>query len=488
MTVTVAQAAPHPYGRSMTRLLRLELRRSTMAWMLPVVAGLFWFNAFRESMALPPLWSMRAMAMQRALLLDFVPPVVGAAAWIGSREGRRGMGELIASTARSSWNRGLAAWAACTCWAEAAYFGCVAVVYGITAGQAPWGGPLWWPVAVGAAGIPAISAFGFVVGVFLPHRFTVPMATIAVFFGIAFSAYPIHTTPSYWQVTPVWTPTDPSVAIFYPYSPDLSIAQIILLAGLTVTLLGVVGLRDGGPWPRRIAACLSAVGIAFAATSVVLVGTARPDEQGMTTIPALHDPAHDRPVRYTPACGTTAIRVCLHPAYTAYLPVVTAALSPVFKEITGVPGAPVSVEQTAPRFRRRGDAVVISGGGVRTVGGSRVVDLVLPDLLPGQQGRTTAEFTGEIESSAGFDLTSAVTGDGPGAGPAQQAVTIALLKAAGIDLDSTVGRRGETGPASSPKFQAAQRLAALPYPERHTWLIAHAVALRAGHLTLRDLP
>lgn len=485
MTLVVA----HP-GRSMTRLLRLELRRSTMAWMLPVVAGLFWYNAFRESMALPPFWSLRAMGMQRAVLLDFVPPVVGAAAWIGSRDGRRGMGDLVASTSRSRWNRGLAAWFACTCWAEAAYFGCVATLYGITAAQAPWGGPLWWPAAVGAAGIPAISAVGFFAGVFLPHRFTVPMVTVAVFLGLGFSTFPIHDTPSYWQVTPVWVPPDASAATFYPYRPDLPIDQIIFLAGLTVTLLGIVGLSDVGPARRRVAACLSAVGVASAVTSVLLAGTARPDEHGMTAIPALHDPADDRPIRYTPVCGGTAIRVCLHPAYTAYLPVVTDALRPVLDELAGVPGAPLSVEQTAPVLHRRGDTVVVGGGGTRTVGASRVVDLVLPDPLPGRADTTTAEFTNGITSSAGLDLVFAVTGAGPHAGPAQQAVTIALLRAAGIDRSRADAQLGEAGAArpGGPAFQAAQRLAALPFSARHTWLITHAAALRAGHLRLRDLP
>ena len=46
------------------RLLRLELRRNAMLWMLPLVAGLFWFLTYRRSMALAPLWNVRAMSMQ----------------------------------------------------------------------------------------------------------------------------------------------------------------------------------------------------------------------------------------------------------------------------------------------------------------------------------------------------------------------------------------------------------------------------------------
>ena len=40
------------------------------------------------------------------------------------------------------------------------YLGCLAVLYGVTAHQASWGGPLWWPAAVAAASLPALLAAG----------------------------------------------------------------------------------------------------------------------------------------------------------------------------------------------------------------------------------------------------------------------------------------------------------------------------------------
>ena len=61
---------------------------------------------------------------------------------MGSREGRRGIADLVAGTARPRWSRQLATWAATTAWAELGCLACVAVVYVITARQASWGGPL----------------------------------------------------------------------------------------------------------------------------------------------------------------------------------------------------------------------------------------------------------------------------------------------------------------------------------------------------------
>jgi hypothetical protein len=43
-------------------------------------------------------------------------------------------------------------------------------------------------------------------------------------------------------------------------------------------------------------------------------------------------------------------------------------------------------------------------------------------------------------------------------------------------------------PAGSPGSAAAQRFAAQPAAVRHAWLARHLAALRAGQLTLAQLP
>ena len=89
MTATNAPAVsrPRPVPRHpalvTARLLRLELRHNAMLWMLPVVFALFWLTTYRKTMAMPPLWNMRAVSLQSGAILDFITPVVGAAAWMG---------------------------------------------------------------------------------------------------------------------------------------------------------------------------------------------------------------------------------------------------------------------------------------------------------------------------------------------------------------------------------------------------------------------
>ena len=91
-------------------------------------------------------------------------------------------------TARPRWARQLATWAATTGWALGrVILVCLAAVYGVTAQQARWGGPLWWPAAVAAAALTAVSALGFAAGTLLPSRFTAPVTAVAAFFVVALS-------------------------------------------------------------------------------------------------------------------------------------------------------------------------------------------------------------------------------------------------------------------------------------------------------------
>jgi hypothetical protein len=471
------------------RLLRLELRRSAMLWMVPVAGALFWYNAFRESMAEPAMWNLRTVTMQHGALLDFAPPVVGAAAWMGSREGRRQLTDLIGTVPRPRWTAQIVTWAAVTCWALVAYCCCVAVLYVETARQASWGGPLWWPAVVGLAGIPALSAVGFAAGARFPSRFTVPIVTVGAFFALGFSG---QSQARQWQVSPMvsgapYIGPDAGTGTFYHYLPDLSIAQVICVAGVTLAALGVLGLLDraSGPRLRRIGSGLTVAGLAAVVVAAGLAGTARLDSQGMLVIPALHDAANDRPIKYTPACDHAAIPICLNPAYAAYLPDVRKALAPVLAEIAGLPGAPAIATEVAPvTVGPLNSGFVQSGAGAYlSRAGSRQLDFVLPDQLPGEPSGaddTVTQFIGQIRLPIVTDLVGNMVGQARGGqSRAQQAVATALTFDAGARMapipNSAVGA-------------AAERFAALPPAARHAWLATHLTALRAGRITLARLP
>jgi hypothetical protein len=483
--------------RAAARLLRLELRHNAMLWILPVAVGLFWFTTYGKVMALPPLWYPRATTMQAGALLSFACPVAGAAAWMGSRDGRRHTTDLVTIIARPQHARQLATWAATACWAIVGYLGCVAVLYGMTARQASWGGPLWWPVVVVAASLAALTALGFAAGTLVRSRFTAPVAAVAAFFALGLSTQLINGSQSYWQVSPIVTGPwdmghDPGVGTFYPYLPDLPIAQVMFLSGLTLAVLGALALRGGRDvlWLRRPAALIATAGLLASGTAVALAGTGKLDAHGMIAIPALHDAANDRPLSYRPVCSHTTIPICLNPAYTSYLPATTTALTPVLTEIAGLPGAPARISHAAPIYRQgRGNSVSVSMAGSSLSGTPPVFRILIPFQLP---GLTASEVAAAVRSTAGPAIVASVIGDGPGASPAQRAVAAALRISVGLPQSvqpaPTRQRPNATVPLGEPVQSAARRFAALPAPARHAWLVRHLAALRAGRITLAQLP
>jgi len=298
--------------------------------------------------------------------------------------------------------------------------------------------------------------------------------------------------------------------ISYPWLPDLPIARIMFLAGIAAAVLGLTGLpaRAGGPGLRRAAAVAVAAGLALAVTATGLASSARLTAHGMA-IPGLHDAASDAPIAYTPTCGHAAgVPVCLNPAYGRWLPAVTGALSPELAEVAGLPGAPARATQVATGYTGGpaappGPPVATGAAGppqaLTLAGQPAVLRLSLGMLnMPGPCGFCDgpvlgSQFAGQFRLMFAHAFVGA--GSTPGS-PAQQAVQAALLRGAGIPFAVQPKVMGTAdnfpGPqpysAAGPVFDAARRFAALPAPARHAWLAAHLAALRAGQLTLKDLP
>ena len=502
MTLTNAPAPPrprdagHPSPIPWWRLLWLELRRNAMPWMFPLLAALFVFDPFRTAMSYPPFWDLRASVVVNKLLPDFVAFVAGVAAWMGSRDSRRHTIDLVAATPRPRWTAQLVTWTATVGWAIVLYLCGVAVIYAATAAQATWGHPLWWPVAVGCAELAVISALGFAAGTLFPGRFTAPLAAVAAFF-LSLTGFhnAVGRSSVYALLSPTTSVPGDDVGVFAHYVPDVAIAQLMFLIGLTVAVLGVLGLaRDAGVGLRlrRAAMVLTAVGLAVAGTAVGLTGTARVGLASVT-IPALHDAANGQPIPFTPVCGHVGrVPVCVHPAYRAYLPEVTAAFAPALREVSGLPGAPVRITEV-------GDVGLSTTPG--TISGTP------PELMFGMPstvrsaGQTNPVFADSLQVAlaTAFVPGGGSASGGPGGsglpgghGDVSPAVQEGLLMAAGFQVPAQPQQLygyGWPGAVPTPQARAAAlRFAALPAATRHAWLATHLAALRAGRITLAQLP
>ncbi|HEX6523130.1 MAG TPA: hypothetical protein VF070_24500 [Streptosporangiaceae bacterium] len=444
------------------RLLRLEFRRNAVTWLLPLLAAVFWVDTYRDSMSVFSVWGLRESLLPDHIVKDFAGFSAGVAAWMGSREGRRAAVDLVRVTARPSWLRRSVTLAATAGWMLAAYACCIAVLYGVTAGQGAWGSPAWWPVALGAAAVTATCAIGFTAGAFFPGRFTAPLAAVGVEV-LMLAGTSLSSVSLYARLTPGTVNLTPDTGAYYPHLPDQAINQVIFLGGITIALAGVTGLAatGGGRTLRGMAAVVTVVGLAAVGTAAGLARTAQAGVDGWI-IPALHDAADDRPVTYTPVCGTGPVPICVNPAFRGYLPALSSTLAPAFREMAGLPGAPVR-------------AVEISGyaapaAGARLSGSPVVLSFAMPALgphgFPGVQRPVLVAF---ITGNADHDGTAA-----------QQAVWLALVEQTGFQPDISF---------YSPAVRtAAARFAALPAVAQHAWLAARLPALRAGHITLEQIP
>ena len=489
------------------RLLRVELRRNAMPWILPLIAALFWFDSYRPSTATAPLYAIRTFwnLGQGHTIIDFGPFVAGVAAWMGSRDGRRGLADLVTTTARPRWAGQLGTWAATAIWAVAAYLIFVGVMFAAYAHQGVGGSPPWWSVAVGATAVAAFSAFGFAVGIYWPSRFAAPVAAFGGFLAMSQSSQAGFRDPSGWALI---LPTNSNGSfdgnaqadsgIFYHWLPDLQIARIIFLAGIALLALSLTGLpaRAGGKRLRIAAAVLAIAGLASAGTAIGLTASSRVGAHGVV-ISALHDAAERQAdcvhARLRSRCGDRGVRGSGVPALAAGCERGPGPGARGGGRVVGRAG-PSHADRRGRRWRARGPPPVISLGGRPPV-----THLLLGNLnMPGPCGFCAGEvvlsqFNGQLR----LNFVQAFLGVNQASdhgSPVQLAVQAALLQGAGIPIATQPrlmtevrdGPGASPGPATGPVYAAAKRFAALSASARQAWLAA--TGGRTGPASLKDMP
>ncbi|HEY6492549.1 MAG TPA: hypothetical protein VIZ43_04695 [Trebonia sp.] len=517
------------------RALRLEIKHSPVVWVLPVLAALFYFNAYRTAAGYPPTWTLRASVIAGPNLIFFTVVAAGIAAWAATRETRRKTGDLLATTARGAWARRATVLAATVFWMVLAYLAGVAVIYIQAARQATWGGPPLWPVVAGVVGVAASCAVGFVCGTLLPGRFTAPVVAVVVFaawfVGVA-AANNVNNfqnvsdatgSPALFVATDGGRPQNVDVGVYYHVPPDVSIARVMFMGGVLLVVVGVLALVPAARVPgvrawssapgwgltaRRLAVVAAAIGVACgvaaSATAFSLAGTARYSLTTDWEIPALHDAADDQPVPYTPDCTGSTFTVCIHPAFDPYLGAMSAALRPAAAEIAGLPGAPARAEMT-PGFAPAAVAGTTSVYDYSTEyedygDASFWATPAMARTVDWEQGMQQGFITWFVSGPADQDA--------PGPTPAQEAAAIALLAKIGAPVPAEYPEFSPSGPQSGgssmstasggsgtrPTASAAQITAAahglesLSSAARHSWLAANIAALRSGAITLAQVP
>jgi len=452
----------------MIGLLRIELRRNPAPLVLPLLALLLFLTPLAQNLSPVALWLDRSVDLESSIML-LGPFAAAAAAWTASREHHRRMTDLLASTPRNPYLRTLTAWLVSLGWMAVFYVALAAVFLSITATQATWGGPQWWPVIDGLVALVMCSAGGFALGLLMRTRFVTPLAAVgmlAVILGTMSAA--VNSNADFGLLSPIYPTFGLNATVFYAPQPDLAMLKIVCYMGVLGVALGLAAwhFRADRPSIRRTGAGVLAAGLAVTATAGGLDATAHVDNHGII-VPAFHDAAADHAVPYTPVCSHTPLPVCIHPAYDGgnELTVLATLINKIAGPVLGVPGMPVRAEQApAAPSGVQGDPPVLP---------------IQPFIIHGTSLQP-AKVADWFSATVALSLFVPAHVNPERATPAQRAVAVYLLS------------QTHDNPSGVPRDHAitaaAARFASLAPAARTAWLTTHLAALRAGHLNLHDIP
>lgn len=331
---------------------------------------------------------------------------------------------------------------------------------------ASWDGPYWWPLIVGPVALLAHTSIGYAVGSFVPSRFTTPVVAVALFWvqanvGESHLPWFRYLSPTTVAEYPLWT------RLAFEPGP----AQTLFLLGLIGVSLGAVLVRG----QRRIVLFLPlCLGLILSAAGLFLVldrvhVSHDVDGRGRNVFGNVVPVVGTELIPYQPVCTNDPLPVCVHPAYRALLDQTAATANRLAVPLLGVPGAPKRIEQ-------------------------RIIPPADPDVLdffPGQYGRNPDLDVYRL-------ATALVHLHGRPTSPeddseAQQALAIWLLNRPGVPAgcgDRVILPDGSVPPllVTPSTCAAAKRFGALPEGKQRAWLDRHYADLRAGRLTLAELP
>jgi len=453
------------------RLLQIETRRGVGMAAFPVLIGLAWWSTHDRLPSGGTVWLDLSLNIGSSMLF-LAPAAAALTAWMAGRDRRRRMDDLLATTPLPPIRRELATWAGTSLWPALAYLAAGSYVMVMAMREATWGGPPLSPILVGLLTVVMGAAVGFTAGTLVPSRFTAPLVAIALFFSLGWMPN-AEVVP--WRLrllSPLHFLDFEGYTVLFGLKPDRGGPIAVWLVGITISALAIVAFRHG--LSGRAGAALT-IGVGLIVAGLALTSPDRTMD---------HAAAADV-VPYAPVCGGTAIPVCVHPAYEAWLPRTARLVDSLVSPLAGIPGVPERATQYASQF------------GPPPVGTLNLQWVIDDDRLEYWLSQSIAlELVGAPGSHHGSSPAPPQ--------PSQSVVAIWLIRQAGQDpaLPETFVEAVEWDLLPfTPELtldqrntelrvikDAVNRFAALDVASQRAWLEAHYSDLVAGRLHLKDLP
>lgn len=430
------------------RLLRIEFRRSLALWAFPVLALVGWFGA--DQYAQPAgitIWLHTSAAIGYSTLL-LAPLVGGLAARAAGRNWRRGMDDLLATTPRSAAARDLIGWSSVALWCVLAYAANGLAVVLTTGSLSAWGGPHPPFIAIGLTAVLAAAGIGHLVGTLVRSRFAAPLVPIVLYAGLLYASD--GNPGNYRFLSPATFLAPHEHDVFTNPTPDITLPLLLWLGGIAGTALATLAV-----WRRRSVIPVAIWSVMIVATGLGVVTLLDQGERGW---------AEPEFVSYEPVCVERSIQICVHPAYESHLSEIADVIDDLIEPLIGVPGAPTRAAQW------RG-----------------------PDPPPDDLLRISTSYHPRGIVVNTIDELVYGRSSGPGSGPTDGAANVVIARwlalNAGPYRDWAAVRMGSVNEELQAEINVAvERFAALDPTEQHAWLVEHFADLRAGRVTLEELP
>lgn len=435
------------------RLFAIEARHNAALLLVPVILVFAWYMLDSQLWE-PYLWSSTNELLRKSVAPLAAPAIAGAGAWMAGRDRRRSVSDLLATTPLPAARRHLTLVSATTAWALLGYLIVAGYMFVRTASNATWGGPEMWPIATAVAAVMAHGVWGYLAGYRIPSRFTAPVVAIVAFVVQLYLSGSMTV-----QTDGTQTSTWLARLAVSDFTPRVAAWQALLYAGLAAVALAALWLLVRRDLLRGL---LLAGAVTSVVTGVVMVwaGTPRWDYANNRLVDGWGNTiAAEEYVAPEPVCHGEEVVVCVHPQFQPWLDRAVTDAEYLVAPLQGLPGITSPVECRNIGFaigRDDGSRVVVDGC---------VDQLVADEPTLGQYGR--------IENNA------------------QQAIRVWLLtRIGGHTMCGMSFDHGDPamGFPSAATCEAGERFARLPESEQRAWLEAHFGDLRAGTLTLADLP
>lgn len=471
-------------ARGIARLFWIEFRRCSGFWLLPLILPLVWFMNQYQVDDKVVFWYWMSIVTFRSYVI-IGPLTAGLAAWLVGRDHRRRTGDLLTTAPLQPVRRDVILLGAAASWGLVAY-ALVAVWYlGRAVLFATWGGPdLPW-LAVGALAIMVHAALGLLIGRVIQGRFAALIAVgLPIAFAIGADAYHRVTefdTGSGMGMTtmreqPLRALSPFSLSLGFDYRDDGIVRagdlytqdSLFWLAGLLgVTLAAVALIRY---WRSLIGMAMLGVSLGVA----TMGGHSLLDDGDSNAYRA------SRVLPFEWSCQTGPdVEVCLHPAYEARLDDVTVTMANLMAPIAGLPGVPTTWRQILPTGENHG-----MPGGIGAING--IDDYMLPQSIAHELFRSERDDgspkASQLVVMSVLEDQAGIRGPGP------------FLFGMPSELMTTgsdgfpVPDQSKMAAFESELDAAVDRFLALSPEEQRAWLEANWDALRAGELTLDDMP